>query len=341
MSGKVGIGNLLIGKMQFQIKENKDRVPDFRKNQGEEDFLLALNNSLRDFEISQSFNKSRFPWIFVLGLPRSGTTLLMQTLATAFDFCMVNNFMARYYEAPVTGAQLSKILFGNNRFVSDFKSNHGKTKLLRDAHEWSYFWIDRLKYDRSVDFNRSFNEGIIEWKDIQLILDQMTHVFQKPFLNKALHPAKYIRQFLKMNPDILFIYIERDFFENCQSIKKSRERYFDDPNTWWSLIPDNFEDISKLPYYKQIPEQLFGLHNEMITDLDNFTQEKFIRISYNDLCSEPHAILDHISNKLKLNFKSDFGYSLDHIPGSFSQKKRHQIDPDMKQYILNEIPELK
>jgi len=319
--------------MSFLAKENTDRLSTYKKDESEEDFLKKLNQSFHNFESNSQYEKKAFPWVFVTGLPRSGTTLLMQCLATAFDFSFVNNFMARFWDAPVSAARMSKILFGNQRFRSAFKSDFGKSNALDDVHEWSYFWIKHLNYSRSIDFNRVDEKGRIDWKEIQNILNGITAVFNKPFLNKALHPAKYIDAFLEINPNILFVHIERDFLENCQSILNAREQYYGDRNKWWSLIPDNFEDIKDFPYEAQIPEQLGALSREMKNDLNEYARAKFINVEYDTFCDNPHQVLEKIANELKRRFQSDFAFDVESIPEKFERRARTHFDAKLKTYV--------
>jgi len=319
--------------MSFLAKENTDRLSAYKKDSSEEDFLKSLNQSLLSFEKNSDYEKKAFPWIFVTGLPRSGTTLLMQSLATAFDFSFVNNFVARFWDAPVSAARMSKILLGNKRFCSAFESDFGKSKGLEDVHEWSYFWINHLKYSRNENFNRLEAKTEIDWLEIQNILNGITAVYNKPFLNKALHPAKYIDEFLKINSNILFIHIERDFLENCQSILNAREQYYGDKNKWWSLIPDNFKEIKDLNYHAQIPEQLGALSREMKSDLNKHAKGKFMSLKYDDYCSDPQLELSRIAEEIKRRFQSDFSFDLAHIPGRFERRPKKIFDPKLEEYV--------
>ena len=326
--------------MDFQTTENSVRGSAYQKSKSDEESIQELNEVLKRFEQEQELNSEQFPWIFVTGLPRSGTTLVMQCLSTAFDFCYVNNFMARLWDAPIVAARMSKILLGKDRVISDFRSDHGKTEKLQGPHEWSYFWIDRLKYDRSNEYDRGKNIENINWDALKSTLDQMTNIFQKPFLNKALHPVKYVESFQKMNSNILFIHVQRDFLENCESIKEAREKYFGDANTWWSIIPDNYREIEKLPYHRQIPEQLHALDSEMKKDLSHINVQNVIYVRYKDLCDAPHKILLAIRDKIQHALNSDFGFDLENIPSQFSRKERGNFDDKMTAYIQDKFPEM-
>ena len=321
--------------MSFLKKENQIRLDGYKKDSSEEDFLKHLNQTLTSFDPKSIGKDQKYPWIFVTGLPRSGTTLLMQLLASSFEFCYIDNFMARLWDAPVTAARLSKILSNQQPFLSDFSSDYGKSQLLNDVHEWSYFWIKHLKYSRTAEFNRKQAQKEIDWSNIGLILNAISNVFERPFLNKALHPAKYVDSFLSLNSNTLFIHIERDFLDNCQSIYEARIKYYGNPDTWWSIIPDNYAQIEDLPYYEQIPLQLRSLSKEMKADLATFAKDRSLYINYRDLCEKPKEILSSVADKVNAIFNDYYGFNLSEIPDHFSYHPRTTFDSKLKDYVHN------
>ena len=90
---------------QFQLEENSKRSGVLRKNVELEDKILAMNNVLEANESHEHSNVER-PTLLVAGLPRSGTSLLYQCLASTLDIGYVNNIIARFWKAPVYGIHL-------------------------------------------------------------------------------------------------------------------------------------------------------------------------------------------------------------------------------------------
>jgi hypothetical protein len=60
--------------------------------------------------------------VFVLGVPRSGTTLTSQLLAYCLDAGYVNNAAARFWLAPVHGIRLARLIAGD-RGERSFRSD--------------------------------------------------------------------------------------------------------------------------------------------------------------------------------------------------------------------------
>src|SRR5581483_9026315 len=66
--------------------------------------LIPLESELLDMNVTEEFSN-----IFILGLPRSGTTLLSQIIFNNLDLACTNNLIARFWDAPLCGTHLSKI----------------------------------------------------------------------------------------------------------------------------------------------------------------------------------------------------------------------------------------
>lgn len=330
-----------LGMKSFLQIENDKRKSEFKKTVIDEEFLVNFNELLKEFKLEKQEFNDQHPWIFVTGLPRSGTTLLMQLMASSFNVCFVNNFIARFWDAPIVGARLSKILSlqSNISDSSSFRSDYGKTTLINEPHEWSYFWIHHLKYDRSLNYNRKEISDSIIWKEITNKLNGITSTFNRPFLCKGLHPIKFIDKIIQSNPNVFVVNIERDFKENCQSVLEARKAYFEDPNEWWSIIPDNYKDIHNLPYIKQIPEQLKALKLEMQNDIAKYCSGKSMKINYEDLIDAPRDVLRRISENIELSIRFNLEYIPEKIPERFEKKVRNEFDREMMDYVNQTIIE--
>ena len=92
--------------------------------------------------LSQEFDSGAdlsAPPVFIVGPPRSGTTLLYQLVSAHLDVAFINNFMARFWEAPAIGAYLSARVAALKP-QDDVESEIGRTRGLGGVHEFGYFW---------------------------------------------------------------------------------------------------------------------------------------------------------------------------------------------------------
>ena len=90
---------------------NDSRTPVFQRNESLESLLNSLNELLGAVENraieSIPASVGDHPIIFIMGPHRSGTTLLMQWLASLGIIAYPTNVLSRFYSAPVIGAKFS------------------------------------------------------------------------------------------------------------------------------------------------------------------------------------------------------------------------------------------
>jgi hypothetical protein len=137
---------------------NFERRKEYLKDPAAEDLVLEINEALLPLELNSYRDVSiEKPFIFVFGLPRSGTTLVTQLIAQCARTGFINNFVARFWKAPVTGIRFAKTL-GVAAKGSDFQSNFGATESLLGIHEFGYFWRHWLK-KKTFEETSSSNSG--------------------------------------------------------------------------------------------------------------------------------------------------------------------------------------
>ena len=289
--------------------ENRMRKGSLKKDEKTENILGIMNEDLKrnhkrlilDCEAVNSF-----PFIFVCGLPRSGTTLLMQLLSNCLDVGYINNLIARFWSAPLYGIVLSKILLSAEKEkIQDYTSSWGKTKYIDGPHEFSYFWHEWFHphdcpAEMGIDLEKIYHAT--DWQELKKILLNMAHYFNKPVLFKGMWPAYFLKKFVELLPRSLFIFISRKDEDVAMSLYRTRLKYYGDPNTWWSLYPAEYANLKDLPWYEQIAGQIFFLTEYYSRQIENIDEKHFLQINYNDLCQSPMEVLTAIQTRLDMNF---------------------------------------
>src|SRR5215204_3181451 len=115
------------------------RKQQFLRNENLESLLSNLNGLLAPVQqgVNSNFQKPRYPMILIVGCARSGSTLMMQWLASTDQFAYPTNFLSRFYASPYVGAMIQKMLidstykykeeFSEVQNLARFKSDLGKT----------------------------------------------------------------------------------------------------------------------------------------------------------------------------------------------------------------------
>lgn len=129
------------------------RARDFRRSAEQESLLQGVNDLLAEAErriIEDSAGPTK-PLIFIVGAPRSGTTLMLQWLAASGRFAYPTNLLSRFFKAPYIGVRIQQLLtdpsldyrgelFELTGTTIDWVSNAGKTRGVLQPHEFFYFW---------------------------------------------------------------------------------------------------------------------------------------------------------------------------------------------------------
>ena len=279
------------------------RKSEYQKDSSKEDFFLSMNRALQTIEkpLYRDY-KIEHPFLFIIGLPRSGTTLLSQILAYSLNVGYINNLMSRFWLAPLHGIRLSKNLIGEEK-KSDFNSNYARTSHISDIHEFGYFWRYWLKKETfdDVTFVKE-REKNIDWKDLRKVLSTIQVEFNKAIVFKNIFGSYHMLKFRNLLQKVIYIYIERDTLDVAVSILEARRKYYEDLNTWWSYQPIEYEQIKNLDYWHQIAGQIYFL-KRFYAEQAKLCREKYVlRINYKALCTNPVDVLELIQEHIQTVF---------------------------------------
>jgi LPS sulfotransferase NodH len=314
--------------MTISLKDlNKKRKDGYQKNNDLENFFLEMNKSLQSLEKTQYQNYDiNHPFIFIIGLPRSGTTLMSQVLAHSLDTGYINNLISRFWLAPLHGIRLSNSVIGNSK-KSDFYSDYARTFNITDIHEFGYFWRYWLKKETfdDVTFVKE-REKNIEWDELLKVLSTMQHEFGKPMVFKNIFGSYHMVKFRELLQKVIYVHIERDQLDVAISILEARKKYYEDLNTWWSYQPIEYEKIKNLDYWHQIAGQIYYLKSFYQKQAKECGDKYVINVKYESLCTNPSQVINIISNRIK----DLFSYNLE-IINPISQPFPYRVYSDRKE----------
>lgn len=265
----------------------KYRKPPYCKNPEDEAFLEWLNESLQHEQGNYLDLKEEHPFIFIFGLPRSGTTLLTQLVANCFDIGYINNFTARFWKAPITGIKLSGILFDREK-KSDFKSDYGRTGGIADIHDFAYFWQRWLKIRHFSDLvDIKAKEKEIDWKSLKKALLNIQGKFGKGLAAKAIYLSCFMKRCQELLQRALFVYVERNELDVAVSILDARRKFQTNVKIWWGAWPPEYPKIKDLPYMEQIAGQVYYLKKFYDEQIRSINANNLVCLRLEDLCIDP------------------------------------------------------
>lgn len=223
--------------------------------------------------------------VFIIGAPRSGSTLLYQLLLKQGRFSYISNLMALMPGFMIVLARI-------------FKNLHKLDKIKYS----SYGYIPGIfsPSEAGAIFEKWFDSDPPEEaiKRIRNTIIQISRCFNAPLLSKNLKNSLRLSNIYKIIPEARFIYVTRDPIFNAQSILLARRKLFGNDSVWWSVAPDGYEIIlDKDPLY-QVIWQVFEINKQIKRFLEAYSAD-YIEISYEALCENPELEVNNITDSME------------------------------------------
>jgi len=256
------------------------------------DWLQKANELLSSFEGNYEATKICSENVFIVGAPRSGTTILTQALSSCFDVGYVDNLMASFWKSPLFGALLSDKLIAK-RTIS-FSSDYGQTELISDPHEFGGFWRESLNYE---NMEQKVNADI-NWEKLTKTLDGIYSVFNKPMVYKVFQLYWHLAEFHSLRPSTKWILIERDLKSNAKSLLKLREKKSGSRDNWVSAKPQFSNRFDKCSNEIQVVSQVFGINQWIKGQFEKINPDSWLILDYEEFVREPEKTLHEISDFL-------------------------------------------
>lgn len=292
------------------------RKQQFLRNQNLESLLSNLNGLLAPIqqEVSRNFHKPKYPLILIVGCARSGSTLMMQWLASTDQFAYPTNFLSRFYASPYVGAMIQQMLihpayqykeeFADMKNFSLFQSDLGKTSGLLAPNEFYYFWRRFFKFGEL----QYLNENEMKQVDADGFFSELASIesiFGKSLAMKGHLIGWNIPFFYSLFSNVLFVHVRRDPMFNAQSLLEAREKFYGDQRQWYSFKPVEYPMLKELSPHEQVAGQVYFTNRAVGQGLSTIETIHGLTVSYEEFCESPQEIYRQLRERLAL-----FGYDL-------------------------------
>jgi hypothetical protein len=229
------------------------------------------------------------PGVFVLGSPRTGSTLLYQLVAAVFGLPYLSNFVDRLHPTtPALGlvSQAGAVEPG----TLSFESAYGKTSGLFEPSEASalmrhWFGGEHPTQTRSARFLDGRREHCAR------TLATVRAVLGRPLVVKNPWNCFRIPELATTFPHARFVWIRRDIVAAARSDLAARYDYLGDPWAWSSASPANVDEIRERHYAEQVLEAQYEYNRTIGEDLSAHAPGRFVEVWYERLCKDPSATL--------------------------------------------------
>ncbi|MGH9162818.1 MAG: sulfotransferase, partial [Vicinamibacteraceae bacterium] len=280
-----------------------ERTTEFAVHASQEEILRDLNRLLARAEPEPTKGHTptpQRPMVFIVGAPRSGTTLTLQWLAASGRFAYPSNLLARFFAAPYIGSRIQQLLTdpamdyhdelrSATREGCEWVSDLGKTRGLLQPHEFSYYWrrffpIDQARKLTDAELEASDPAGFAAgWASIEA-------AFDKPVAAKGILLQYNLLNLAEWLPKAIFVHTRREPIHNIQSLLSARQRVYGTPTAWFSVRPPEFEWLQHEDPYTQVAGQVLFTNESITRELAVLPRHRAMQIDYEAFCREPGEV---------------------------------------------------
>lgn len=278
---------------KFIFYDNERRIIGKRnlsKDELQWDKNLSLLSEERALE-EKYLDPNSYNLYFIVGAPRTGSTMLSQILIKAFKLGCQYNGVAKYYMAPLFGYHQLKRDSEEKQELSSFLGN---TKGDLNAHEFGYFWQYWLNFKEHHEPSEA-DLSRVDIGGLQRKLLTISNYLQNDLLVKNQVYFNFIISWVKQHfQNAKFIYIHRKESDVVSSILEARIQQYGNYEDWWSSRPKLFKSWQKKSSLEQVTHQVLYTNHLIQQQLKGLTSTEFIDIDYDELIKNTETTLKRL-----------------------------------------------
>ncbi len=235
--------------------------------------------------------------LFIVGPPRSGTTILYQIITNSLRVNYLDNLSHLFYRDLIFGVYLSKKLF-RDRAHNCFTSRLGDTFScgLHAPSECGPFW--RLFLPGTKHYLDENDLENLPLPSLNTILSALFHRYTEPWIFKNLVLGMRLKMIARLWPDARILRVKRNPAATVQSILTARKKLNINPDEWWSVRPPAYESFLALPETEMVARQVWAIEQQLDDDLTLFNSQNIITVHYEHQIADTHKLLSSVSTIL-------------------------------------------
>lgn len=297
-------------------------------------FINTVILPIFEYSYVSRHEKINDPNIFIIGAPRSGSTLLFQIMTDVMDLGYLSNRHKWFFGAPFLVSKRKRKSKQNNDKSSSFKSSFGNIEGLDAPSECGVWWYrffksgsfsalrERLPLTRQKKFIRSVNA--------------LSKAEKRPVIYKNLYASLRIRSIVEAVPNSLFIVIKRNEINNAHSLLEARKLH-GGYRQWFSIPTPEKENLEITHPVPQVLGQIRTVYQVIEDDLNmcGVDSKRVAYVNYEDICEHPNFIMKSLHN-----FLTDNGCDTPEPKllknKSFDERSEVRIDPEIYSELLRQ-----
>lgn len=227
--------------------------------------------------------------LFILGLPRSGTTLAYEVVVQAFHVA----FFSKIYNYTFGMPNLTTRLFSgftknpHPRYESEYGSIPGLFTPAENHHFWSAWLPENPQLGHYVP---APSISAADSEEMNSSLGSIGAIAGRPFVFKDVYLTLSLEAVLQRVARSKVLVISRDQQSVAASVYRKRAALGDQPG-WWSIRPPFSEQVQKNSLIEQVAFQCIRSEQLLRHQISTADPARCRVVRYADLCKSPHTFV--------------------------------------------------
>lgn len=277
--------------------------------------MRGVNSLLHPLEcalLPRSVCQPAHPPVFIIGAPRSGSTVIYQTLVNCLEVGFFSNLHEFFYGMPTV---VERWYNARARLdCDDYESTLGLTHGWHAPSECGAFWYRFYPRDPAVSEDIQLSQRKLA--RLTKIVARLTAVRGCPFVIKNLYCSLRLSSIHRAFPKALFLVVRRDEIDTGQSLLAARNGRFGQYEKWFSVKPPAALELESLPPHQQVIEQVRRIYDVIDRQRMRIGRDRFLDIHYERFCDDPPRTVEEVRE-----FTQSHGLTLN-VVGKFPQPFR-------------------
>ena len=233
--------------------------------------------------------------VFILGAPRTGSTIFYQSLVSAFSLPFFDNLTNdRVPENPIIGLWLQAGHPGREGIAST--SRYGKVTGTWQPSEASGVMTGWFGGGHPSEL---VSDGILPGRERHFLSTMAAAhgLFGRPLAIKNAWNCFRIGYLSAALPESSFIWIRRDIAAAAKSDLSARLAVQGDPRAWNSATPRNIGELRALPPWRQVVENQAEFSRAIAGAGSRLGTKRFVEVWYEDFCADQLGALTRLGRE--------------------------------------------
>lgn len=233
------------------------------------------------------------PPLFILGPPRSGSTIIYQVITSLMDVAYIDNLanLARYN--PYFGMWLSQRFF-HQKTHSSFTSAYGQT-----TKDGLHAPAEALFFYKWFPQNRHYTE-LSDLSDKQIsefrnTVHALINRAQKPLVIKNLSFSLRLQALREIFPEARYMVIRRDPLYTSQSLLQAMRKNRVPDGKVWGILPKDFRQLEQMEPHRKVVHQIHMIEQQIYRDLDRVPRDQVLFADYEELDTGLEELLGSVA----------------------------------------------